>query len=134
MKKTVIILFALAFIASSCGQTAKKQAESKPVIAIAEELSDETEKKPTGCNEQNVVFPNNAYYLIENFVDSTQVGKKGHYKIELLRYVNEAIDDCLVRIFCYSRGKYNDVRKTYWWFCNDFIFDVPFKNYKPLKQ
>ena len=72
---------------------------------------------------QNNLQPTDYYYLVEKFVDSTEIGKKGHNKIEISQYRNDSIYDCFVRIFFYSKGRYNNVRKTDWWFCNDFIFE-----------
>jgi len=72
---------------------------------------------------QNNLQPEDYYYLAEKFVDSAEIGKKGHNKIEISQYINNSISDCFVRIFFYSKGKYNDMRKTDWWFCNSFIFE-----------
>jgi len=101
MKKTVIILIAIAFIAVSCRQT---------------------NNKTEGYSEQNVVYPSNAYYLRYKFVDSTQVGKEGSHKIEILTHENDSTKDCFVKIFCYKRYKGGE-KKDWWLSCNEFIFD-----------
>jgi len=106
MRKTVIILSVLAVVLSGCKQATDKTA-------------DRNEK----YNTQNITPPDSCYHLLESFVDSTQIGKKGDNKIEISKYVNNSNDDCFVRIFFYSKEKYNDVNKTNWWSCNDFIFE-----------
>jgi len=72
---------------------------------------------------QNELQPTDCYYLVEKFVDSTEIGKKGHNKVEIMQYVNDFTSDCFIRIFFRRKENFNDVRKTDWWFCNNFIFD-----------
>jgi hypothetical protein len=61
--------------------------------------------------------------LVEKFVDSTSIGKKGYNKIEISFYVNDSFPDAFVRMFFCSKGNFNEVRKTNWWYRNEFIFD-----------
>ncbi|GHT17628.1 hypothetical protein FACS189429_2110 [Bacteroidia bacterium] len=98
MKKSLIILSAILLIASGC-KLATKNNSAHTVAADCE-------------------FPNDYYRLLEKFVDSVAIGKKGLTKMEIAQYENVANDDCFVRIFFYHAGK----QKTDWWISNQFIF------------
>ncbi len=110
MRKVIIFLSVFTLFLGSCKQSETKEQR-------------ETTADTQTCMTDGVVQSDNAYYLRSYFVDSTQIGKKGHNKVEISMYANSFNDDCFVRIFFYSKGKYNKVRETDWWFCNSFIFD-----------